>query len=334
MGAKTSPAAAVFAKVLRAFETGGFTCPDVLAEVELLLATGASPTELLEILRRRELIEPLPQYAHAKVFDLLNDAKERAAANAAVSDEAQNAVPDTAPEQTPDSVSAPPQPTSTAPPIQPPLIQEGAESPAKAASVALTSVFKKVFSAPEAGGFTDTDVLAQLQRLLIATGSSPKVLLEILRRRKLIEPLPEYAYAEVLGLLNDAMGRVATHAAVSDEARNAEPEMAIDRIPDLVPAPIPSPSIAPPEVRSKGPPAKATTVALTSPRNPDLTPTATPNRTTDSAPAMTPIQIAISKQAARLGSARSRQRPGSRSRSRADIDARANSGYWAESTSS
>src|SRR6266436_7850063 len=168
MGAKTSPAAAVFAKVLRAFETGGFTCPDVLAEVELLLATGASPTELLEILRRRELIEPLPQYAHAKVFDLLNDAKERAAANAAVSDETQNAVPHTAPEQTPDSVSAPPQPTSTAPPIQPP-IQEVAESPAKAASVALTSVFKKVFSAPEAGGFTDTDVLAQLQRLLIAT---------------------------------------------------------------------------------------------------------------------------------------------------------------------
>ncbi len=122
MGAKTSPAAAVFAKVLRAFETGGFTCPDVLAEVELLLATGASPTELLEILRRRELIEPLPQYAHAKVFDLLNDAKERAAANAAVSDETQNAVPDTAPEQTPDSVSAPPQPTSTAPPIRPPTM--------------------------------------------------------------------------------------------------------------------------------------------------------------------------------------------------------------------
>src|SRR5258707_622478 len=165
------------------------------------------------------------------------------------------------------------------------------------------AVFAKVLRAFETGGFTCPDVLAEVE-LLLATGASPTELLEILRRRKLIEPLPDYAYAEVLGLLNDAMGRVATHAAVSDEARNAEPEIAIDQIPDLVPAPIPSPSIAPPEVRSKGPPTKATTVVLTSPRNPDLTPTATPNRTTDSTRAMTPIQIAISKQAARLGSAR------------------------------
>ena len=101
MGIKISPAAAVFAKVLRAFETGGFTCADVLAEVELLLASGASPTELMEVLRRRELVEPLSESAHAQVFDLLHEAKqlneakelneatERAAASAAVSGETQ-----------------------------------------------------------------------------------------------------------------------------------------------------------------------------------------------------------------------------------------------------
>src|SRR6266478_4331887 len=77
---KTSSPASVFEKLLRAFETGGFTYTQVLAELKLLLAAGASPTELLEVLRRRELIEPLPEYAHAKVFELLNDAKELAAA--------------------------------------------------------------------------------------------------------------------------------------------------------------------------------------------------------------------------------------------------------------
>src|SRR5258706_15672863 len=123
MGTKISPAAAVFSKVLRAFETGGFTCPDVLSEVELLLATGASATELLEILRRRELVEPLPESAHAQVFHLLNDAKalneatERAPASAAVADETQTAHLDPAPTRTPGSAPATPRPPpTTAPP--------------------------------------------------------------------------------------------------------------------------------------------------------------------------------------------------------------------------
>ena len=56
MAAKTSPPASAFKKVLRAFETGGFTCEDVLAELNRLLKSGASPTELLEIVRRRGFV--------------------------------------------------------------------------------------------------------------------------------------------------------------------------------------------------------------------------------------------------------------------------------------
>jgi hypothetical protein len=257
MGPKISPAAAVFAKVLRAFETGGFTCPDVLAEVELLLATGASPTELLEILRRRELVEPLPESAHAQVFDLLNEAKERTAASAALSDETRNVAPETAPERPQDSAlatpgstataserpqdSAPATPGSTATAASP----QGEEEPAQATAVALTSVFKKVVSASESGALTDAEVLVQLQRLLIATGTSPKALLEILRRRKLIEPLPEHTYTELLGLLDDAMARVAVPVAVSDQTRNADPDAAIKQIPDSSSAPIRPTPVAP-----------------------------------------------------------------------------------------
>ena len=60
MAARTSSPASAFSKVLRSFETGGFTYRDVVAELKRLLKTGASPTELSEILRRREFVEPLP----------------------------------------------------------------------------------------------------------------------------------------------------------------------------------------------------------------------------------------------------------------------------------
>jgi sulfatase modifying factor 1 len=78
MSVKSSAPASVFEKVLRAFDTGGFTYADFRVQLRRLLATGASPTELLDILRRRELIEPLPEYAHAQVLGLLNDAIEQA----------------------------------------------------------------------------------------------------------------------------------------------------------------------------------------------------------------------------------------------------------------
>jgi formylglycine-generating enzyme required for sulfatase activity len=80
MRPRTSTPVSVFQKVLRAFETGGFTFSEVRAQLTRLLATGASPTELLEILRRRESIEPLPEYAHIEMVGILDDAMARAAA--------------------------------------------------------------------------------------------------------------------------------------------------------------------------------------------------------------------------------------------------------------
>src|ERR1700692_1568650 len=84
-GSKKASPATVFERILRAFETGSFAYTDVLAELKVLLAAGAAATELLEILQRRELIEPLPEFAHEEVRSLLNDAIARAAAEAVVS---------------------------------------------------------------------------------------------------------------------------------------------------------------------------------------------------------------------------------------------------------
>ena len=83
IAANTSSPASAFAKVLRSFETGGFTYRDVVAELKRLLKAGASPTELSEILRRREFVEPLPIEARKEVLSLLDAARERTAAPAA-----------------------------------------------------------------------------------------------------------------------------------------------------------------------------------------------------------------------------------------------------------
>jgi formylglycine-generating enzyme required for sulfatase activity len=74
---RTSTSAVQFDKVLRAFETGGFTYLDVRSQLKQILAKGASPGELIETLRRRERFEPLPQHAHEEVLRLLNDAAEQ-----------------------------------------------------------------------------------------------------------------------------------------------------------------------------------------------------------------------------------------------------------------
>src|ERR1700720_3184574 len=82
----TSPVL-TFEKVLRAYGTGGFTYTEVVAQMERLLAVGASPAAMLEILRRRERIEPFPEYAHVEVVRLLNAAIARDAAEAAANGE-------------------------------------------------------------------------------------------------------------------------------------------------------------------------------------------------------------------------------------------------------
>src|SRR5260370_18296787 len=143
MRKKTASPAVVFEKVLRAFETGGFTFTDVVAQLKRLLTSGASRTEVLEVLRREELNEPLPEHVHEKVLDLLNEAVGRAAAQAAVSE---------------------------------------VQAPIMATPVALTSVFEKVLNAIETHDFSDADVVAELPRLLLVTEASPPGRLEIILR--------------------------------------------------------------------------------------------------------------------------------------------------------
>jgi formylglycine-generating enzyme required for sulfatase activity len=79
----TSFAASSFRKVLKGFEIGGLPYADVQFHLKRLLDAGTAPDELQEVLRRCELITPLPEYAHADVMRVIEAAKERAAAMAA-----------------------------------------------------------------------------------------------------------------------------------------------------------------------------------------------------------------------------------------------------------
>jgi sulfatase modifying factor 1 len=99
-----------FEKVLRAFGTGGFTYADLMVQLERLLAIGASPTAMLEALRRRERIEPFPEYAHVEVVRLLNAAIAKNAAEAAESEAEYE--PDAMPDQRLESVFSPARSTS------------------------------------------------------------------------------------------------------------------------------------------------------------------------------------------------------------------------------
>ncbi|GEM_PF-5576843 len=86
MRSNSSPVS-TFDKILRAYGTGGFTYTDLMAQLQRLLAIGASPEEMLETLRRRERIEPFPEYAHVEVVRLLNAAIARDVAEAAANAE-------------------------------------------------------------------------------------------------------------------------------------------------------------------------------------------------------------------------------------------------------
>ena len=72
--------ASTFRKVLKGFEIGGLPYTDVQFHLKRLLAAGTPPEELQEVLRRCELITPLPDYAHAEVMRLLEEARNHAAA--------------------------------------------------------------------------------------------------------------------------------------------------------------------------------------------------------------------------------------------------------------
>jgi formylglycine-generating enzyme len=94
--------------VLRAFETGGFTYLDVRSQLKQILAKGASPSELIETLRRRERVEPLPPHAHDEVLGLLNDAAKQAKSNAEESDVSVGEGPEEAPASADAAGAAPP----------------------------------------------------------------------------------------------------------------------------------------------------------------------------------------------------------------------------------
>jgi formylglycine-generating enzyme required for sulfatase activity len=64
-----------FIKALRAFQTGGIPYGDFLARIKDQVAAGASAAELLQILRHREAVEPLPGYAHAAIVALLDESQ-------------------------------------------------------------------------------------------------------------------------------------------------------------------------------------------------------------------------------------------------------------------
>ena len=82
MATAISIPASTFRKVLKGFEIGGLPYTDVQFHLKRLLAAGTSPEELQEVLRRCELITPLPDYAHVEVLRLLEEARNRAAEQA------------------------------------------------------------------------------------------------------------------------------------------------------------------------------------------------------------------------------------------------------------
>src|SRR5258708_28896171 len=79
IGPRISIPAMAFRKVLKGFEIGGLPYAEVQFQLKRLLATGASPAELREVLRRSELIEPLPEYAHSEVLGHVEEAIEEEA---------------------------------------------------------------------------------------------------------------------------------------------------------------------------------------------------------------------------------------------------------------
>ncbi len=92
MSPKASSPVMMFDKVLQAFEDGDIRFGDVQLDLRRILASEASPQELLEVLERREAENPLPQYAYVEILRLLNEAVEQAAALHPDSDPAQDPI--------------------------------------------------------------------------------------------------------------------------------------------------------------------------------------------------------------------------------------------------
>lgn len=71
MQTNVSKAQLSFAKLLRAYQTGGIRYDDLLARLDQYLLEGAMRSELLETLRRRESVEPLADDVYLAIWSRL-----------------------------------------------------------------------------------------------------------------------------------------------------------------------------------------------------------------------------------------------------------------------
>ena len=74
--------------MLRAFDTGGLSFSEVRLTLKQQLTEGASPEDLLKVMRQRELIEPLPEYAHQEILAILQAYRQGAGTDGADGDAA------------------------------------------------------------------------------------------------------------------------------------------------------------------------------------------------------------------------------------------------------
>lgn len=66
-----SKAQVSFAKLLRAYQTGGICYDDLFDRLDRYLMQGAARSELLDTLRRRESVEPLADHVYLAIWTRL-----------------------------------------------------------------------------------------------------------------------------------------------------------------------------------------------------------------------------------------------------------------------
>ncbi len=94
---KLSASASTFEKVLQALADGDLRLGDLQSDLRRLFKAGASPEELLEVLRRRKSIEPLPEDLHAEILRLVDEEAEWAAVHNPIPEPAQQDADSAAP---------------------------------------------------------------------------------------------------------------------------------------------------------------------------------------------------------------------------------------------
>lgn len=96
MEANFSKAQISFARLLRAFQTGGVCYEDLLTQLDQYLMQGAMRTELLDMLRRRESVEPLADGVYLAVWSRLRRSVHPVADSASVAERPVALMPDAA----------------------------------------------------------------------------------------------------------------------------------------------------------------------------------------------------------------------------------------------